>query len=122
MKRQLFFKEILSLIIDGYIEWMASGLLNQMHFVTTKSGETAGNVTSFFCLFFSFILVPCSLLWIIFRPFARQYQKAFLRKFGFFFEDISTHSKFQSLYFVFFVIRRIIFIFVVFFFTLNGYV
>ena len=61
----LFFNTIISMTIEGFIEFIVYSVLNIYTFSFQTNGEILGFVISVFCLFCSIIFVPIALAWAI---------------------------------------------------------
>ena len=64
--RGLFFNTIISLILEGLLEFIVNSALNLLTKDFTLSGEILGFLISVFSLFCAIIFIPTALLWAIF--------------------------------------------------------
>ena len=67
LKDSLFWGEILTIMIEGYMELYISGYLEYQYPLTTSNGEKQARIIGYICLFFSLILLPGILFWIQFQ-------------------------------------------------------
>jgi hypothetical protein len=62
----LFFNQILSMTIEGYIDILINGFLNILTKDISTNGEILGLMMAIFCLFLTLNFLPISLTWAIF--------------------------------------------------------
>ena len=93
-RKTLFYSEILSISLDGYIEWLIAGTMNLKRPITSHGGDLAGNFTSIMCIAICLFAIPLTLIYHAFQsPERLTSDKRYIRKFGFFIEDIRMNSK-----------------------------
>jgi hypothetical protein len=68
VEEKLFFYDLLSLAIDGYMEWTIAGYLNITNPIYTYGGDIASNISGIVSLAVCLFLVPVSLLVLLFPP------------------------------------------------------
>ena len=61
----LFYGEILSLLIEAYLEFVISGYLNSKVPLKSTSGEIAATYTGYMSLVLTCFILPGTFLWII---------------------------------------------------------
>ena len=61
----LFFNSIITLTIEGFLEFVIYSTLNIYTRSFETNGEILGFIFSIFCLFFSIIFVPTASIWAI---------------------------------------------------------
>ena len=66
--RKLFLRDIHTIIIEGYMEFLISIYFNFLHPLFTTNGEIAGFVFSIFCIIGTLFFIPISFLYIIRKP------------------------------------------------------
>ena len=66
--RKLFFRDIHTILIEGYMEFLISIYFNLLHPLYSTSGEIAGFVFSIICIIGTSIFIPISFLYIIRKP------------------------------------------------------
>ena len=64
--KDLFFNLILSMTMEGLLEFVIYSFLNFYSIDLTLNGEVLGVMISSFCIFLAAIFLPISLLWAIF--------------------------------------------------------
>jgi len=64
--KDLFFNLILSMTMEGLLEFVIYSFLNFYSIDLTLNGEILGVMISSFCIFLAAIFLPISLLWAIF--------------------------------------------------------
>ncbi len=62
----LFFNSILSMSMEGYIEYLVYGILNICTRDTSTNGEILGMIFAFMCIFFASLFLPSSLIGVIY--------------------------------------------------------
>ncbi len=62
----LFFNQILSITIEGYIDILIHGILNIYTIDTSTNGEVLGFIFAILSIFLTLNLLPISLSWAIF--------------------------------------------------------
>ena len=66
MLKGLFYNLILSMSMEGYIEFLVYGVLNICTIDTSSNGEILGMLFAFICIFSAVIFLPSALIWTIF--------------------------------------------------------
>jgi hypothetical protein len=67
LEESLFYKEILGLFIDGYMDLIITGYLNQKILLYTTNGEKFGSYFSYFVLISCIVIMPILFIWIAFK-------------------------------------------------------
>ena len=62
----LFFNSILSITMEGYIDFLINGFLNIYSKDTSTNGEILGFVFGVICIFLTVNFLPIALIWAIF--------------------------------------------------------
>lgn len=65
LNNKLFYGAILTIVLDAYLEFLISGVLNTKWPVDTKSGEIMGNVVGYISIFLTCLLMPCLFIWLL---------------------------------------------------------
>lgn len=92
--KKLYFHSILELLLDGYMEYSIASFLNISYPIRNKIGEELGRVTAYVSLVLCYLFVPITLGWMLVQPIKKLKKHNFKRYFGFYLENIRTHSKF----------------------------
>ena len=64
--KELFFNSILSMSMEGYIEFLVYGILNICTRDTSTNGEILGIIFAFFCIFLASLFLPSALVGVIY--------------------------------------------------------
>ena len=67
MREKLFYKEILSILIEAYFEFLISGYLQMKAPLDTADGEYVGIITAGVALFLILVMVPMVFVYILTR-------------------------------------------------------
>ena len=108
--KMLIFGEIVSISVEGYFEFLISGIMQVKYPLTTTNGEKVSICFGYYSLAVSTILVPGVLFYVFTRNMDIIKQKVFQEKWGALFEGVRLKSKFQSFFMGVFVIRRALFV------------
>ena len=87
LMRSVFFNELITLMIEGYYEFIISSYLQYNHSLNTTNGEILALYLSYVGIFISVIL-PLILIIIICMPMKWLKNPTFLNTFGAFFEGL----------------------------------
>ena len=63
--KDLFFNTLISLTLEGFLEFIVVSILNFQTIDLTLNGEVLGCLIMSFCLFCSMIFVPLALIWAL---------------------------------------------------------
>jgi hypothetical protein len=118
-KKKLVFHDIILLAIDGFIEWTIAGYLNLSNPVTTHGGDLLSNFSAFVAIAICLFMVPALLIILMIQPKENMKTGWFYESFGIFFEDIKITSKFHMMFYVFWILRRGVFLYVCLFLQHN---
>lgn len=110
----IFFTQIIKLTHGGYFEILIAGYLNLRYPIDTKSGETTGEIVALG--FMGICVVGFPLLWIyaLQRSVKNLNTRRFQSRFGALFEDIGKKEKWKMVYYLIFIIRRLVFCLIAF--------
>jgi hypothetical protein len=64
--KDLFFNSILSITIEGYIEFLVYGVLNICTMDKSTNGEILGALFAFACIFLAVVFLPITIIGTIF--------------------------------------------------------
>ena len=106
--RGLFFNTIISLILEGLLEFIVYSALNLFTKDFTLSGEILGFIILLFCLFCAFIFIPTASLWAIFTKDEKKFSyKLFKKRWGALFEFLKKNKKMVTIYNIVNIARRL---------------
>ena len=112
----LFFNIILSMSMEGFLEFVIYSFLNFYSINFSLNGEVLGVMISSFCIFLAAFFLPISLMWAIFSKDEKQIaSKEFKEKWGALFEFVKTKNKYTRFYNLIFVLRRFLFVMLCFY-------
>ena len=114
LKHRLFFTEILSLMIEAYLEFIISGWLNSQVTLDTTNGEIVSKYVGYISLFITLVVMPGAFLQMMRHPKIDFLRKKFTRKWGGFYEGVRTRYKVYSFFYFIFMMRRVLFVTVAF--------
>ena len=95
-EKSLFYSNILTILLEGYIEFIISGYLNvcdMTAFETNLSGEIISYFLGWIWIVLSMVIVPCLLVRVLSQSCDVIYQKEFSQKFGALWEGINSGYK-----------------------------
>ena len=116
MKEKLFFGFIIELLLESYLELVIAGYLNSKAPLFTADGDIAAAYVGYASLFFTCIVMPAICIYILRQPLNMYQEKLFKRRFGAFYELMRTDNKWRVAFYLIFMMRRIIFITIAFWF------
>tara|TARA_B110000285_G_C14608922_1_gene374033 strand:- start:229 stop:522 length:294 start_codon:yes stop_codon:yes gene_type:complete len=93
LKNNLIYGEIIKIMMEAYFEFLISGYLAYNAGIMTTDGEVISTLLSYLVLIISLILMPFTLLWLLFKPLSSFKNPYFIRKYGNFFDEISNKRK-----------------------------
>ena len=76
LKNNLIYGEIIKIMVEAYFEFLISGYLAYEAGIMTTDGEVISTLLSYLVLSISLILMPFTLIWLLFKPlstFKKQY-------------------------------------------------
>ena len=94
---------------------MIAGLFNLSYPLKSYGGDIAGNISTYMCLTFSLFLLPCFLCYNFRQPNKSFKDETYLQKWGFLVEDIKVDKSLFTNYYVLWVSRRMIYVWIVFY-------
>ena len=99
-------------IIEAYLDYLISAYLNIKYPLSETSGELLGLIFAYTCFGFTIVMMPIYLLYTLTRPIAyfRDPKLLFLKNLGLIYTELNTHHKLQLAYFVFYILRRILYV------------
>jgi len=112
--KDLWFNQILTIMIDGYMEILVSGYLSFKEPIMTKSGEYISYGTGIYVTILALVILPIVLIWSLYQPKDVIESEEFLNRWGRVFEDVRSTSKYHLLYTGMFMMRRLIFVSIAF--------
>ena len=110
LKRKLFWGDILSIMMEAYLEFLISGWLNWKVPLSTTNGEVAANYIGYFSLITTCFILPSIFIWMLAKPLGTYSDKHFEHKWGTFYEGIKTNSKTTMFHYLLFMLRRMTFV------------
>lgn len=115
----LFFSDFLILFNEGLFEFLIS---STMKIDCPKTSIDYGGVTlpiAYVNLFIAYICIPCVYLWLLKKDLT-VVPKSFTKKWGKLYEDINIKKRVNMLHPLFFVLRRLLFVVIGFYFNGKG--
>ena len=113
--KSLFFSEILSIVMEGYIEFLIAQYLNLSLPLDSKTGEVISLIFTFSTMFLTWIFVPVVIFWTMAQSEDTLREKSFQEKWGPIYEGLNLRKSGSLGYPLIFILRRIIFLGVCFF-------
>lgn len=113
--KKLIWGEILAILIEACFEFLIAGYLQYQHPLTDYAGEVVSTIIGFICLFMTIVVMPIVFIYILYQDKQRLYDEDFNTKFGVLYENIKLHNKWQTAYYLFYSLRRIVFCYIAFF-------
>lgn len=112
---RLFWIEILALMIEAEFEMLISGYLQMKHPVYTTWGEMFSTFLAGFGLFVALVCFPAAIIYVSRQEVEVLSKLFFFMKWGPIYEGLKTESKWTLAYYLIYILRRILFVFIVFF-------
>lgn len=112
---RLFWIEILALMIEAEFEMLISGYLQITHPVYTTWGEKFSTFLAGFGLFVALVGFPAAVIYVLRQEVNELSKLYFFMKWGPIYEGLRMESKWTLAYYLVYIIRRILFVFVAFF-------
>ena len=113
-RKFIFFTQIIKLTHGGYFEILVAGYLNMRHPLDTASGETTATYVAFCYLSVCVVILPALWVYALRRSIRNLNTRRFQSRFGALFDDIRKNSKWSMVYYLIFIIRRIMFCLIAF--------
>ena len=110
MKAFMFFGEIFTVFVETHLELCMAGTI--MTRVADNNQDNNGvmwTVGSLF-LMISFVLLPSIIIWVLFQKLHYYKKPSFVKKWGVLLKGLGRRNKWQSAFFLAFVIRRIVYV------------
>lgn len=120
MQKQMFYGEIILLMIEGCMEFLISGYLNAIDplFDSTFVGNKISLYVGYFSLFLIMVLMPAIFFYVLTQPlYFIRHSPEFQQKWGMIYDGCKTKSKATMSFFLVFLIRRLLYLYVAFAFT-----
>ena len=109
IKQDLFFTEFISITLEGYFEFLIAAYLNLSQPLDSTSGEKASLYIGWYSFIVPVIIFPLMWIMIIVQPLKTLNSEKFQKKYGTFFAGIKSDRKIFMMYYLFYILRRIIF-------------
>jgi len=106
-------------MIEGYFEFSISCYLQLIKPLDTKNGEQISNVIGYAGIIFVFAL-PISIIILLFQSIDNLKKESWMKRFGTLYEGLKTNNKLELSFYLLFLLRRIIFVLIVFFLNENS--
>lgn len=111
----LFFDSIIILFLEGYIEFLISGYLNLRQMDTDTIADVASAIVICVCLFICIIVLPISQFFLIWADDETLEQERYLNRVGSLYRNLRWQSKLSRASNQIFMLRRMLFIYLIFF-------
>ena len=112
---EIFFNTILSMSIEGLVEFIIFGYLNTITREYTLNGEILGFLFAAFSLVMAGLILPSVLIFIIVIKKQESYSRTkFKQRWGALFELVKVNQLGSKIYYLVYYFRRVILIFIVF--------
>lgn len=115
LKKDLFFSEFISITLEGYFEFLIAAYLNLSQPLATTNGERASLYLGWYCVIIAVIIFPLLWVMILCTPLKTLNSNKFKKKYGHFFEGVKSDKKIYIMYYLVYIIRRLIFCALAFF-------
>ena len=113
ISQRLFFRDLISICLDGYIELLISGFLN-LGLLNVVESKLLGDIISYYIailsLLLTLVLVPLIALYVLLQPLETLANPDFARKWSGFYENIKLKSKLHLLFYPIYCLRRLVFV------------
>jgi len=110
----LFFGQLISLGIAGYMEFLIAGYYNLNNKIDSTSGGDIGLVIAYFVVFLTCIFMPLSLVFLLFQRRRDLHRYRIFNILGELYSGFKTDTKFNLLYYLLFGVRRVFYVYLVF--------
>lgn len=105
----MFFTEFISITLEGYFEFLIAAYLNLSKPLTSTSGEEASMYVGWYSFIVPVVIFPLMWIMILTMPLKTLNSKKFQKKYGTFFEGVRSDRKIYILYYLVYILRRMIF-------------
>ena len=109
MKANLFFSEIIAIMLEGYLEFLIACSLNLQAPLYSMSGEVFSTILGFLLGFIAFLALPGVLIWLQTKNLEHR-SKDFDRKWSGFYEGLRPSSKSSLAFNLMYIGRRVVYI------------
>jgi hypothetical protein len=109
LKNNLFFKEILILILEGYIEFLIAHYLNMHLLIKNTVGDLFAILFTFSTMFLCYIFVPGAIIYVIIKDVEVLNEINFKKRWGALYEETKPTVS-GRLFTLFFIVRRALFL------------
>ena len=110
----MFYNELFALLVEAYFEMLISSYLQIRAPLRTANGEVTSIGFGYITIFFIMVFLPIAMIWLLFQPRSNLEDKKFQESWIDLYRGMKTHSKWQSAYFLVFILRRIIYVAIAF--------
>ena len=111
---KLFFNEFLALSSEAYLELLISAVFNYQMPLSSTLGEVISTYLGYVTFFITLVIIPGATVAILVQDKAYIVSEEFKFHYGVLTEGINHNSKIQLAFFGFFILRRFIFVYIVF--------
>lgn len=119
--KRLFWVEILYLMIEAEFEMLIAGYLQMKDPLTTTWGELFSSFLAFCGTVVSIVAFPGAIIYMLRQDVDVLSETRFEKTWGPIYEGLRMKSKWTLAYYLVYTVRRIIYIFIVFYITQNGW-
>ena len=109
-KSKILWNEIISTLLEAYIEIIISIYFNYQHPLFSPSGEFISTIFSCFIFFLSVIFLPLAFVHVISNKLTTIKKPNFIRKWGALYDENKLTSKINVLFYFIFILRRALFV------------
>ena len=115
LQSQLFFSEILTILLEAYLEITIAVVLNLRFPAFEELNEKLSLISSYTLLALSQVVLPCLLIFVVINKNKAQSSESFNQLWSPLFEGVHTGSRFRLAYRLMFIMRRQTFLATAFF-------
>ena len=115
MKQTLFYRDIIFLVIEAYLEFLIAGYLNLSEPLTTKNGEVVSIFIGWYCVLSTLVVFPMLFAYLLLQPHETLQSFTFRKKWGGLYDRVDSREKFSLMYYPIFCLRRVVFCFLCFY-------
>ena len=101
-------------MLEAYLEFLITGFLNSKAPLYSSDGEVVSNLVGYFTLFITCVVMPLTFIWILTKPIQATKEHKFEEKWGKFYHTIKMENKTNMLFYLIFMLRRLIFVLIIF--------
>ena len=110
MSKNLFYNDTLLILIEGYVEFSIACIFASMVTDDSKDNNIVVNILGFIYKSVTLCVFPIFLLWFSFLDIRKIRKPEFRKKYSPIIHDVKLKNKLESIFFVIFISRRLIFI------------